>query len=87
MRVAVSRSAPYQNGLIDRISMSTPIASIARSRPSTPLARKCSFTPRVGGRIASPAPPIRASASSKMQWQCASTVRTRWPPTDTGTRA
>ncbi len=67
MRAPVSRSVPYQNGLIDRISMSIPISSIERSRPSTPLRRKCTSTPFVGGTMFCPAPPISESASSKMQ--------------------
>ena len=60
---AVSRSFPYQNGLIESTSMSMAIASIAASRRSTP--RKCSGTPLVGGIRPVESDPIRSSASWK----------------------
>src|SRR6476469_4170722 len=81
---AVSRSLPYQNGLIDSTSMSIAMASMPLRRVS--IAMKCSCAPLVGGITLRACSPISAIDSWNRQCACTSMVLTRLPLTLTGSR-
>src|SRR5580658_2718079 len=79
---ARSRSAPYQNGLIDSTSISIAIASIALSRSS--ITMYASFELRTVVNSGGALSPSSKAASRKMQCECTSTVLMRLPRPITG---